>query len=55
MTDGLDTTSEALTYPGFWRMLEDKRIRLYTIGLGEDMPIHYPALGTSGTRSSRTH
>jgi hypothetical protein len=49
MTDGIDTTSK-LDYPGFWRLLEEKRIRLYTIGLGMELPIHLPDLGTSGTR-----
>jgi Mg-chelatase subunit ChlD len=56
MTDGIDTTSELgqgndeARYTAFWRLLERNRIRLYTIGLGGDMPVHYPRLGTSGTR-----
>jgi Mg-chelatase subunit ChlD len=56
MTDGVDTTSslgggnDAVRYTAFWRLLEAKRIRLYTIGLGADMPAYYPDLGTTGTR-----
>ncbi len=56
MTDGIDTTSElgngndATRYTAFWRFLEANRIRLYTIGLGGDMPVYYPGLGTTGTR-----
>lgn len=56
MTDGVDTTSylgdgnDAERYTAFWRLLEAKRIRLYTIGLGPDMPAYYPDLGTTGTR-----
>ena len=61
MTDGIDSTSELGRIPpggseragrmtNFWRLLEDKRIRLYTIGLGLDMPPYYPEVGTTGTR-----
>jgi hypothetical protein len=56
MTDGIDTTSliaeggDEARYTAFWRLLERNRIRLYTIGLGGDMPIYYPRLGTTGTR-----
>ncbi len=36
MTDGADTQSK--TAPAdFWRVLEEKRIRLYTIGLGKEL------------------
>jgi Mg-chelatase subunit ChlD len=56
MTDGIDTTSllgggnDEVRYTAFWRHLEANRIRLYTIGLGGDMPVYYPRLGTTGTR-----
>jgi VWFA-related protein len=36
MTDGEDTASK-LHYPEFWRLLEERRIRLYTIGLGDEL------------------
>lgn len=49
MTDGVDTTSR-LSYPDFWRLLERHRIRLYTIGLGRDLPVFDSVLGTSGRR-----
>ena len=49
MTDGADTTSR-LSYPDFWRLLERHRIRLYTVGLGRDLPVFDPVLGSSGRR-----
>ena len=50
MTDGKDTES-TLLYPAFWSRLEEKRIRLYTIGLGDEMIGHNPDIGTTGERS----
>ena len=56
MTDGIDTSSELgkgkddVRYAAFWRLLDEKRIRVYTIGLGSYMPLFFPTLGTSGTR-----
>jgi hypothetical protein len=49
MTDGADTTSR-LGYPGFWKMLDEKRIRLYTIGLGAELPAFVPLIGSTGGR-----
>jgi len=61
MTDGIDTSSEIgrqkdrrgkdeVRYAAFWQLLEKNRIRLYTIGLGSQMPQYFPNLGTTGTR-----
>jgi len=56
MTDGIDTSSllgkgkDEVRYAAFWQLLEKNRIRLYTIGLGNLMPLYLPTLGTSGTR-----
>lgn len=50
MTDGKDTSSK-LRYPAFWSRLEDKRIRLYTIGIGEEMIGYDPDIGSTGERS----
>jgi hypothetical protein len=61
MTDGIDTSSEIARrkdrrgtdearYAAFWNLLEKNRIRLYTIGLGSQMPHYFPSLGTTGTR-----
>lgn len=49
MTDGADSASN-LSNPDFWRLLEEKRIRLYTIGLGYIMRDYLPGIGTSGER-----
>ena len=49
MTDGKDTSSK-LAYPALWTRLEEKRIRLYAIGLGEEMIGHNPDIGTTGER-----
>jgi Mg-chelatase subunit ChlD len=61
MTDGIDTSSvlgrekgsrrnDEAAYAAFWQLLEKNRIRLYTIGLGSQMPHYFPNLGTTGTR-----
>ncbi len=49
MTDGEDTTSR-LKHEGFWKVLEEKRIRLYTIGLGTELQTYVPGIGASGNR-----
>ncbi|MDQ7842432.1 MAG: VWA domain-containing protein [Armatimonadota bacterium] len=49
MTDGVDTSS-ALDRAGFWSLLARHRIRLYTIGLGTELPVYDPLSGTSGRR-----
>jgi len=49
MTDGVDTSSE-LDRAGFWSLLAKHRIRLYTIGLGTELPVYDPFPGTSGQR-----
>jgi Mg-chelatase subunit ChlD len=49
MTDGADTTSR-LKHAAFWKLLDEKRTRLYTIGLGTELPAFVPALGASGGR-----
>ncbi len=36
MTDGSDSSSR-LSYPAFWKQIEDKRIRIYSIGLGGNL------------------
>lgn len=49
MTDGIDTASK-LDHPDFWRLLEEKRVRLYTIGLGEELLWHVWPIGSNGER-----
>jgi len=49
MTDGADTTSR-LEHAGFWKVLEEKRIRLYAIGLGTELQTYVPGIGTAGSR-----
>jgi Mg-chelatase subunit ChlD len=49
MTDGADSSSR-LQHPDFWRLLEQKRLRLYTIGLGGEMRGYSPRIGTSPNR-----
>lgn len=46
MTDGEDTASK-LKYPEFWRLLDERRIRLYTIGLGEELQRFSEDIATS--------
>jgi len=49
MTDGADSTSR-LKYEGFWKVLDEKRIRIYTIGLGGELPAFVPLMGSTGGR-----
>jgi len=49
MTDGADTTSR-LKHDGFWKVLDEKRIRLYTIGLGGELRGFVPEIGSTGGR-----
>jgi len=49
MTDGQDLGSR-LPYPEFWNLLEEKRVRLYTIGLGEQLQKFLPTIATSPAR-----
>jgi Mg-chelatase subunit ChlD/osmotically-inducible protein OsmY len=52
MTDGADTSSR-LDHPGFWRLLQEKRIRLYTIGLGSELRAYQPTIASSGIQVLR--
>ena len=45
MTDGSDSSSQ-LDHPGFWKMLQEKRVRLYNIGLGGGMKRYSTTTGT---------
>ena len=47
MTDGVDTQSK-LSYSDFWQILNEQRIRLYTIGLGVSLKQYQPEFATSG-------
>ncbi len=47
MTDGIDTQSK-LSYSDFWQILNEQRIRLYTIGLGVSLKQYQPEFATSG-------
>ncbi len=49
MTDGLDTGSQ-LSYPDFWTLLDEKRIRIYTIGLGASLQAFEANLGNTPRR-----
>ncbi len=49
MTDGEDTASR-LRYPDFWRLLEERRIRLYTIGLGDELQRFAAGIATTPNR-----
>jgi Mg-chelatase subunit ChlD len=49
MSDGADTGSRLL-YPEMWKLLAEKRVRLYAIGLGQGMKKYLPQLGSSGER-----
>src|SRR5436190_10754499 len=50
MTDGADTQSKGV-YPAFWKTLAEKKIRLYTIGLGKEMARFVDKTGTSAKRT----
>jgi Mg-chelatase subunit ChlD len=49
MSDGSDSSSR-LSYPEFWKKLEEKRIRVYAIGLGGNLNQISPRLGTAPRR-----
>ena len=49
MTDGADSTSR-LGHPGFWRLVQEKRIRLYAIGFGFDLHAYQSAFASTGER-----
>ena len=49
MTDGADSSSKT-NYIGFWKLVEDRQIRLYTVGFGEEMDILADKLGTTPRR-----
>jgi len=49
MSDGGDTASK-IDHPAFWQMLDDKKIRIYTIGLSYAMKDYMPGIGISGDR-----
>jgi Mg-chelatase subunit ChlD len=46
MTDGEDSGSK-LTLPGFWDLLEETRVPVYAILLGNRLQQYHPGLGTS--------
>ncbi len=50
MTDGADTQSKTAS-PEFWRVLEEKRIRLYTIGLGKELGRFMDKTGNTARRT----
>ena len=50
MTDGSDSSSVKTDHPGLWRLLAEKRIRLYNIALGSGMKRAAPAIGTTAER-----
>ena len=49
MSDGADTSSR-LRQSDFWKRMETNRIRLYTIGLGDDMQRYAVDTATTGER-----
>ncbi|NIR32275.1 MAG: VWA domain-containing protein [Gammaproteobacteria bacterium] len=50
MTDGEDDGSSELDHAGFWKLLGEKRVRIYTVGLGKDMKLYSRTIGSSGER-----
>ncbi|HTD66626.1 MAG TPA: VWA domain-containing protein, partial [Candidatus Limnocylindria bacterium] len=50
MTDGADSSSR-LSYPAFWKQIEEKRIRIYSIGLGGNLN---QSSGRTGASPRRT-
>jgi Mg-chelatase subunit ChlD len=52
MTDGGDTGSR-LGHAGFWQLLEQERVRLYLVGLGDDMRDYLPWFGATGEQILR--
>ena len=49
MTDGNDSGG-TIRHSRFWRMLDEKRIRIYTIGLGHVLLQYQPSFASSGSR-----
>lgn len=49
MTDGADSASKS-NYPAFWRLVEEHKIRLYTVGFGGEMDLLSDKLGTTPRR-----
>lgn len=50
MTDGSDWQHSDTTYPAFWEKLQQSGIRIYTVGLGHDLTVANPGIGSSGQR-----
>lgn len=50
MSDGIDNYSTDYDNPGIWKILEKKRIRLYTIGLGWELGEYRTTIASSGYR-----
>lgn len=50
MTDGMDSSSK-LSYEALWKQIEDKRIRIYAIGLGGNLNQVSSRTGTSPRRT----
>lgn len=49
MTDGSDSASKT-NYPNFWKMVENRKIRLYTVGFGNEMDVLSDKMGTTPRR-----
>lgn len=49
MTDGSDSSSKT-NYANFWKLVESSKVRLYTVGFGDEMDLLADKLGTSPRR-----
>lgn len=49
MTDGADSASKT-NYPAFWKLIESQKVRLYTVGFGDEMDLLADKLGTTPRR-----
>src|SRR6185503_11092792 len=49
MTDGSDSASK-MSYPNFWKLVEARKVRLYTVGFGDEMDLLADKLGTTPRR-----
>jgi len=49
MTDGSDSASK-MSYPNFWKLVEARKVRLYTVGFGNEMDLLADKLGTTPRR-----
>ncbi len=49
MTDGSDSASKT-SYPNFWKLVEARKVRLYTVGFGNEMDLLADKLGTTPRR-----